>query len=295
MDTGEQGALYGIAGPSGPGQHALLHLVGGVGHAEQGVQGCGVTLACVGGQSGDLLFPHPTDVDGLAAKRPVILFDNAGVGASSGRTPETAEGFAENVADFLTALEIGKVDLLGFSVGGYVSQALVLARPDLVCRLVLVGTKPRAGEMTGLGERVPEVASHDVLTEEDYLYLFFGPSSASRDAGREFWMRRHERTVDVDPESGPDSVRAQNALRADWNTARGERFAELRRIGQPTLVVNGNNDIMVPTINSWILAQHIPQSQLIIYPDSGHGSLFQYPELFCAHVARFLDSEIPFT
>ncbi|MFC9093331.1 alpha/beta fold hydrolase [Streptomyces sp. NPDC057072] len=175
------------------------------------------------------------------------------------------------------------------------SQALVLVRPDLVRRLVLVGTKPRAGEMAGLGERVPEVAAHDVLTEEDYLYLFFGPSSASRDAGREFWLRRHERTVDVDPESGADSVRAQNALRADWNSPRGERFAELRRIGQPTLVVNGNNDIMVPTINSWILAQHIPQSQLIIYPDSGHGSLFQHPELCCAHVTRFLDSEIPFT
>jgi pimeloyl-ACP methyl ester carboxylesterase len=149
----------------------------------------------------------------------------------------------------------------------------VLAHPDLVRRLVLVGTKPRAGEMEGLGERVPEVASHDVLTEEDYLYLFFGPSAAGRKAGREFWARRHERTIDVDSESGPDSVRAQQALRADWNTRRGERFDELERITQPTLIINGNNDIMVPSINSWIFVQHIPDSQLIIYPDSGHGSL----------------------
>ncbi|MEU7966715.1 alpha/beta hydrolase [Streptomyces sp. NPDC049097] len=268
-------------------------------------EGTRYAYRCFGHDSGVplLMLPHfragmdhwdPRVTDGLAARRPLILFDNAGIGASGGRTPQTAEGFAENGAHFLGALGIDRIDLLGFSVGGYVSQALVLAHPDLVRRLVLVGTKPRAGEMAGLGERVPEVAAHEVLTEEDYLYLFFGDSSTSRDAGREFWLRRHERTVDVDPESGPDSIRAQNALRADWNTPRGERFAELRRIRQPTLVVNGNNDIMVPTINSWILAQHIPQSQLIIYPDSGHGSLFQYPELFCAHVTRFLDSEVPF-
>lgn len=251
-----------------------------------------------------LMLPHfragmdhwdPLVTNGLAANRPVILFDNAGIGASGGETPESAEGFAENVVRFLTAMGLAEIDLLGFSVGGYVSQALVLARPDLVRRLILVGTKPRAGEMEGLGERVPEVANHEVLTEDDYLYLFFSASEASRAAGREFWKRRHARTQDVDLESGPDSVRGQNALRADWNTARGERFEELRGIIQPTLVVNGNNDIMVPTINSWILSQHIPNSQLIIFPDSGHGSLFQYPELFCFYAARFLDAGVPFS
>ncbi|MGD1224954.1 alpha/beta fold hydrolase [Streptomyces krungchingensis] len=251
-----------------------------------------------------LMLPHfragmdhwdPLVTNGLAASRPVILFDNAGIGASGGETPKSAEGFADNVVHFLTAMGLAEIDLLGFSVGGYVSQALVLAHPDLVRRLILVGTKPRAGEMEGLGERVPEVANHEVLAEDDYLYLFFSPSEASRAAGREFWKRRHARTQDVDPESGPDSVRGQNALRADWNTARGKRFEELRGISQPTLVVNGNNDIMVPTVNSWILSQYIPNSQLIIFPDSGHGSLFQYPELFCSYAARFLDAEVPFS
>lgn len=161
----------------------------------------------------------PRVTDGFATRRQVILFDNAGMGASGGRTPDTAEGFAENVAHFLGALGTDRIDLLGCSVGGYVSQALVLVRPDLVRRLVLVGTKPRAGEMAGLGERVPEVAAHDVLTEEDYLYLFFGPSSESRDAGREFWLRRHERTVDVDPESGADSVRAPRTRSEPTGTA----------------------------------------------------------------------------
>ncbi|MFF7209457.1 alpha/beta fold hydrolase [Streptomyces sp. NPDC008238] len=251
-----------------------------------------------------LMLPHfragmdhwdPLVTDGLAADRPVILFDNAGVGNSGGRTPESAEGFATNTAAFLRALGVPRVDLLGFSLGGYVAQALVLARPELVRRLVLAGTKPRAGETAGVGERVAEVSAHGLLTEEDYLYLFFDDSPGSRRAGREFWARRHERTVDADAESGPESVRAQQAVRADWNTPRGERFSELRRVTQPTLVVNGSDDIMVPTVNSWILARTIPHAQLVVYPDSGHGALFQYPRLFCAHVARFLDSEPPFT
>lgn len=237
----------------------------------------------------------PLVTDGLAANRPVILFDNAGIGASGGETPESAEEFAENAVAFLSALGLAEIDLLGFSVGGYVSQALTLARPELVRRLILVGTKPRAGETEGLGDRVGAVGNHEVLSEEDYLYLFFSPSEASQTAGRAFWKRRHARTQDVDPESGADSVRGQNALRADWSTARGKGFEELRRISQPTLVVNGNNDIMVPTINSWILSQYIPHSQLIIFPDSGHGSLFQYPELFCSYAARFLDAEVPFS
>ncbi|WP_326570777.1 alpha/beta hydrolase [Actinacidiphila glaucinigra] len=251
-----------------------------------------------------LMLPHfragmdhwdPLVTDGLAENRPVILFDNAGVGNSGGRTPESAEGFAANAVAFLRALGVREVDLLGFSVGGYVSQALVLAHPELVRRPVLVGTRPRAGETAGVGERVAEVAAHEVLTEEDCLYLFFDDSPGGRRAGRDFWARRHERTADADAESGPESVRAQQALRADWNTARGERFTELRQITRPTLVVNGRNDIMVQTVNSWILAQHIPHAQLVVYPDSGHGALFQYPRLFCAHVARFLDSEVPFT
>jgi len=128
-----------------------------------------------------------------------------------------------------------------------------------------------------------------VPTLEDFLFLFFTPSVASRAAGKAFCQRRHQRK-DADPPSSPESMKAQSTAIGEWRKPRGERYSELRAISQPTLVVNGNNDIMVPAINSFTLCQHIPNAQLIIYPDSGHGALFQYPDLFVAHTTIFLDS-----
>jgi len=144
-----------------------------------------------------------------------------------------------------------------------------------VRRLVLVGTTPRAGETEGRDPDVPAVAGRPVPALEDFLFLFFEQSETSQLAGKQFWERRHARTVDVDPPSSPQTAQAQSAAMTEWRTQRGERFGELAAITQPTLVVNGRHDIMLPTINSYILAQHIPAAQLIIYPDSGHGSLFQ--------------------
>jgi pimeloyl-ACP methyl ester carboxylesterase len=119
--------------------------------------------------------------------------------------------------------------------------------------------------------------------------LFFSPSASSQGAGRAFWERRHLRRKDIDPPSSAQAMKAQLAAIAEWREVRGERFGELKTIAQPTLVMNGNRDIMVPTINSFTLSQHIPNAQLIIYPDSGHASHFQYPDLFLAHARLFLD------
>ena len=124
---------------------------------------------------------------------------------------------------------------------------------------------------------------------DDFLFLFFSPSETSQAAGRAFWERRHQRVADVDPPSSVQTMKAQIDALLEWREVRGERFAELKNIRQPTLVVNGNDDIMVPTVNSFILSQHIPNAQLIVYPDSGHGAHFQYPDLFLAHARLFLD------
>jgi pimeloyl-ACP methyl ester carboxylesterase len=230
----------------------------------------------------------PLVTDGLAQGRPVLLFNNAGVASSSGEPANTIEASSDHVARFVSALGLKTVDVLGFSIGGYVAQGLVARHPELVRRLVLVGTAPRNGEPAN-DPRIPKVAANPVPTMEDFLFLFFTPSAASQAAGRAFWQRRHQRSDD-DPPSSPEAMKAQSAASAEFRKPRGERFAELADIKQPTLVVNGNHDIMMPTINSFVLSQHIPNAQLIVYPDSGHGSLFQYPQLFVTHTTLFLDN-----
>ena len=238
----------------------------------------------------------PAVTDGLAGNRPVILFNNTGVASSSGETPNKVEAQADDAFSFVRALGLTQVDVLGFSIGGYVAQALTLRHPALVRRLVLVGTKPRAGDDT---DRHPDVNTvgtrHDIPTLEDFQFLFFAPSPSSQAAGESFWERRHQRTTQADPPTSEQTMQAQVAAIIDWKQPHGEPFADLATITQPTLVVNGNHDVMVPTVNSYLLAQHMPNAELIIYPDSGHGSLFQYPGLFVAHVARFLDSSVAFT
>src|SRR5271155_5352531 len=235
----------------------------------------------------------PALTDGFAANRPVVLFDNAGVAGSSGETPDTIEAMADHAAAFIAELGLSLVNVLGFSIGGYFAQALTLRHHPLVRRLVLVGTGPRGGE-PATDPKVGELgASTDPATGETgldaFLYLFFRPSASSQAAGREFWDRRHRRKDDVDPPSSPQTMAAQRAAITAWRGASGEHTADLAAIAQPTLVVNGSHDIMIPTVNAYTLSQVIPNAQLILYPDSGHASLFQYPELFVAHCQLFLD------
>ena len=160
----------------------------------------------------------PTVTDGFAEHRPVILFDNAGVAASAGETPDTIDAMADHAADFIGALGLAQIDLLGFSIGGYIAQTLALRRPELIRRLILAGTGPRAGEPP----QDPKYGEYAALTDaesgkvpiEAFLYLFFRPSETSQAAARAFWARRHMRKEDVDPPTSAQTMVAQRAADA---------------------------------------------------------------------------------
>ena len=234
----------------------------------------------------------PNVTDGLAKDRPVILFNNAGVASSGGDPADTVTGMARHVIAFVDALGLKKVDLLGFSLGGFVAQQVVLESPDLIRHVILAGTGPQGGE--GMDHMPPKVVEHATREKpilEDFLYLFFSQSETSQAAGRAFWERRHTR-LDQDVPSSVAAMGAQGNAIAAWGIVpQLDRYASLRRIKHPVLVVNGADDIMVPTINSFILQQRIPNATLVIYPDSGHGAIFQYPELFVSHARLFLEGE----
>ncbi len=232
----------------------------------------------------------PAVTDGFARDREVILFNNAGISSSSGEVPESIEEMAANAAGFIKALGLAQVDVLGFSMGGLIAQELALAEPQLVRRLILVGTGPRSGEaMVSLTPEAQDIFGAS-YAEPDHLWLrvHFSPSEASQAAGRKFLQRFRLRSENRDPEANEKVAPAQLAALAKWGTPRESPYDYLKALTQPTLVVNGDNDVIIYSINSWILQQNIPNAQLILYPDANHGSLYQYPERFVKHVTQFL-------
>jgi pimeloyl-ACP methyl ester carboxylesterase len=235
----------------------------------------------------------PAVTDGFAKDREVILFDNAGVSSSSGEVPETFAQMGANAIAFIKALGLKRVGMLGFSIGGLVAQEITLQAPDLVRRLVLVGTGPRSGESmdTGTPEGKQIFGATYQHPDDLWLSVHFTPSAVSQAAGRAFLRRFRLRSKDRDPEVTEKAALAQRAAIAKWGAKREHAWDYLKQIKQPTLVVNGSNDVIIYTINSYILQQNLPNAQLIIYPDSSHGSLYQYPELFVRHVSMFLDQQ----
>jgi pimeloyl-ACP methyl ester carboxylesterase len=228
--------------------------------------------------------------DGLAQYRSVILFNNAGAASSEGDPADTIEGMAKHVIAFVDALGLGKIDLFGFSMGGFVAQSVVLARPTLVRRLILAGTGPEGGEgMVGYPELATRHATQEVPTEENFLYLFFYPTDSSQAAGRVYWKRRHEREDQDRPSSNAAMMAQVKAISAWGAVPANDRYAKLKEIKLPVLVVNGKTDLMVPTVNSFIVQQHLPDAELIVYPDSGHGAIFQFPARFVREAITFLD------
>jgi pimeloyl-ACP methyl ester carboxylesterase len=242
--------------------------------------------------TGTMDYWDPAVTDGLARNREVILFDNAGVSSSSGEVPTTFEQMGANAVAFIKALGLSQVDVLGISIGGFVAQEITVQAPTLVRKLILVGTGPRGGQ--GMASLTPEAqqifgAAYDP-PEHLWLAVLFSPSEASQAAGREFLKRKHLRQNGRDPEVIEKVGAAQIEALGKWGVQREGSFSYLKTIKQPTLVVNGSNDVIIYTINSFILQQNIPNAQLIVYPDSNHGSPYQYPELFVRHASLFLDA-----
>jgi pimeloyl-ACP methyl ester carboxylesterase len=233
----------------------------------------------------------PAVTDGLAAHREVIIFNNAGISGTSGETPHSIYEMARYAEAFVDALGLSQIDLLGISMGGLIAQQVVIDRPELVRKLVLVGTGPKGGEtMQSLTPEATEIFGSAYANPEDlWLKVHFSPSEKSQAAGRKFLERKLLRTEGRDPQVKETVAGAQVAALSSYNVITDDRYADLKKIKQPTLVVNGSNDIIIYTINSYILQQHLPDATLILYPDSNHGSLFQYPEWFTADVNSFLN------
>ncbi len=230
----------------------------------------------------------PRVVDAVAQGHHVIAFDNRGVGASTGTVPGTVEAMADDAFTFLAALDLTRIDVLSFSLGGFVAQVLAERHPDLGRKLILTGTGPRGGK--GIA-KVPAVTLLDItraaVTRSDpKQFLFFNRNPAGKRAGREFIGRLGERTVDRDdPISVPAFLNQLKAI-TRWGLASP---ADLSKITHPTLIANGDHDRMVPSALSRDLHHRIPGSELIIYPDSGHGGVFQYHDEFARAAVAFLD------
>ncbi len=229
----------------------------------------------------------PAVVDGLAAKHHLIAFDNRGIGASSGEPARSIEQMADDAIAFIKAKGLTQVDLFGFSMGGMIAQEIALKEPQLVRKMVLAGTGPAGGE--GIST-VARVANFDLLRgfftfQDPKQFLFFTRTPNGIAAGKAFLQRLKERSENRDKEITISAYTAQLHALNVWGQ---KKPADLSVVKQPVLVVNGDDDRMVPTENSRDLARRLPNSELVIYPDAGHGSVFQFHADFVARVLDFL-------
>ncbi len=229
----------------------------------------------------------PRVVDGIASQRRVITFDNRGVGASEGRTPNSIAGMANDAVAFIRALGLDRVDLLGFSMGGFVAQVIAGEHPDLVGRVILAGTGPAGGK--GIDKvtllTYLDMAKGAATFRDAKYYLFFTDTANGRSEARAFLKRLKERTENRDKPISIASFRAHLKAIRSWGV---QQPTDLSRIPHAVFVANGDHDRMVPTQNSTELARRLPNAKLTIYPDAGHGGIFQYHAAFVPEALDFL-------
>ena len=230
----------------------------------------------------------PRIIDGIAAKRRVITFDNRGIGASAGSTPDSVAAMARDAVAFIRALGFEQVDLLGFSLGGFIAQLIAQEEPQLVQKIVLAGTGPAGG--VGIDKVTPvtiRAMIKGALTFKDpRQYLFFTQTPNGQRAARQFLKRLKERTDNRDKAISIRAFRTQLKAIHAWGR---QEPSDLSGVRQPVLVANGEDDVMVPSSNSVDLARRLPNAEVILYTDAGHGGIFQYHEAFVEKVREFLE------
>jgi pimeloyl-ACP methyl ester carboxylesterase len=238
---------------------------------------------------GNLDSWDPALIDTLAPSRRVVTFDNAGVGASTGTTPDTIEQMARDAIAFISALGLSQADLLGFSIGSFVAQEIALRRPALVRRLILASSAPQgAAGMHGWAPGVIGAIGTPQTSPEEYLGVFFAASAASQQAGKEALGRMYARTEDRDEATTWATREAQYDAVCAWGIPDHSALERLAALELPVFVANGDSDPMIKSLYSYLLAGLIPQARLKIYPDSAHGFLFQYHAEFATDVTDFL-------
>lgn len=231
----------------------------------------------------------PSVLDGLAQNRRVIAFDNRGVGKSEGKTPDDVTEMAHDAEAFIDALGLRQVDLLGFSLGGFIAQVIAQERPSLVRKIIIAGAGPAGG--TGIAKigDVLQGAVQRAGREKKHPkhFLFFTPSASSQKAADEFLARLNQRSEDKDAPTTNETIYAQVVAISKWGSMATN---DLQSISQPVLVANGDGDVMVPTSNSFELFSNLPNATLAIYPDASHGGIFQYHTDFLRQATTFLDA-----
>src|SRR5580692_6351803 len=280
----------GLSYGSAPNQ--LIRAGNGIDYAHREIGSSTVPLVLLQHFRGNLENWDPQLVDALAAQRRVIAFDNAGVGATTGTTPDTIEQMARDAIAFIATLNAPHVDILGFSIGSFVAQEIALIRPDVVRRLVLASAAPRGG--AGMHGWAPEVINAVGQPQPDpngYLDVFFTSSAASRQAGQETLGRIYGRTSDVDEPTTWATRQAQYDAVCDWGIPNHAALQRVSAIGHPVFIANGDSDPMILPHFSYLLAGLIPQASVKIYADAAHGFLFQHASEFATDVTEFLDDD----
>jgi len=245
-----------------------------------------VLLAPLGSSMDDW---DPAVIKGLAQYSQVVVFDNKGVGSSAGKTPNTIAEMANDAVSFIQTLGSSKVNLLGFSMGGFIAQEIVETQPQWVNRLILVGTGPQGSEgLSEVGAKIQSIAKLD--PQEQFLQSLFAQTATSRQLGKASFARITAKKESRDLPLSQDAFVGELTAVLGWAKPDSVAFARAAKVPTPVLIVGGKNDLLVPIVNPFRLYQAIPNSRLLLLPDAGHGVMFQYPDLFVKAAETFLNS-----